>query len=746
MHLPPLISDLATILGVAALVSVVFRQIRQPVILGYIFAGVIVGPHTPPIFSVTDLPGIEAWAQLGVIFLLFDLGLHFRLKKLGAVVTRSGMGGLFETTVMLCLGYILARLLGWPTIEALFLGCMIAVSSTSIVLKSMEEQGLAGTRASENVLGILLIEDLVAMLMLAALTTAAVGGAPSFTTVLLDASKLGLVIGAWLLLGLFFVPRYLKAVKRHGNEETLIVVSLGLCLMLVTLATKLQYSAALGAFMMGSIISEAPVSSRVEQIMRPVRDLFGAVFFVSVGMLADPRVIASEGALILGLALLVIFGKAFAVGLGSLASGQRVSDALRSGLSLGQVGEFSFVIASLGLSMGAISPRLYPVIVAVSVVTTFTTPYMMRLSRHLEPNLERAIPAPWRLRLERFSRLGQYTNPVSLDRPTLTRALRWAANLLAVILIFRLSSLFLRPALRETGPSELFASSLSWALAMVGSSPFLWGMLGSFSPREELPPGARLKRPQQLAWALLDASLAAVLVIALSVGFFPRFWAAIVCLGISLAFFVLFYRRLGNVYRWVERRYVSELGSSDGLPPLVPWEGRLTRLTAHPNSPGVGRSLRDLALREKWNIFVVAIERGETVLAPPSAAELVMPHDVLLVVGEDIDLDRARFLVERSSTQIESAPNMDAYILTPLVLPALSPLANTLLRETGIKERHGASVIGIERQGKRLLNPPSDIQLMASDLLWIVVERERVIALERYLETGDKGNVEGVLA
>lgn len=731
-HLPALMLDLATILGVAAVVTLLFRRIGQPVVLGYILAGVIVGPHTPPVFSVTDIGGIETWAQLGVVFLLFDLGLHFSMRRLGSAILNSGVAAVFEVSLMTSLGYIAARLMNWTTTEALFLGCMLAVSSTTIVVKAFADLGVTGTRFAENVLGILLVEDLLAILMIAGLATMTLTGGLGVTTLAMEAGKFTLVIGAWLLLGLLFVPRYLKTVDRHGNEETLVVVSLGLCLSLAVMAAKFQYSAALGAFMMGSLISESAASRRIIQLMRPVRDLFGAVFFVSVGMLANPALVWREWPLIVGAAILVIFGKTLAVTLGSLASGQRLLTAVQSGMSLGQIGEFSFIIATLGQTTGAISDNLYPLIVAVSVVTTFTTPLLIRGSTPASERLAKALPERLLTRLERYARWSRDASPSKIDPRTLSLIIRWCANAIAVTLSFRVVTLFVRPTLADLPWNDLAISIASWAVALLASSPFLWGMqvaVPSIARRHRhADPSA--PKPMELALAALNRALTAILVMSLSVGYFPRVWGALVCVVVAAAFYALFHHRLGTLYQWVENLYVAELEPArDRRHSLMPWDGRLTRLEVHPNAAATGRTLRELALGERCAISVVAIQRGDAMISPPGADDRVLPNDALLIAADDDGIAAARALVERSTIAATNVLTTESLTLTSIEVREGSRFAGTTLRACGLRERWGATVVGVEREARRILGPGADFALNVGDLVWIVIARESLAAL-----------------
>ncbi len=379
MHLPPLIQDLSVILGVAAVITFLFRLMKQPLVLGYIVAGIIVGPYTPPVFSVVDVESVKVWAELGVIFLMFSLGLEFSFRRLAKVGISAGLTAVIQIVTMIVLGNITAKFLGFTSMDGVFLGCMIAISSTTIIIKALEEQGLKTKRFAELVFGILIVEDLAAIVMLVALASIASKSTISSMDLLGAGAKLALVVGSWIVIGMFVVPRLVRAVGRRGNNEMMIVFSLGLCLALVSLSAYFHYSVALGAFIMGSILAETREVHRIEELVGPLKDVFGAVFFVSVGMLLDPQIILSNGPSILLICAVIIFGKVISVVLGTILTGQPLGTAVSCGFSMAQIGEFSFIIATLGLSFGAIRPELYPMIVAASLITTFTTPYMIRV-------------------------------------------------------------------------------------------------------------------------------------------------------------------------------------------------------------------------------------------------------------------------------------------------------------------------------------------------------------------------------
>jgi CPA2 family monovalent cation:H+ antiporter-2 len=394
-HLPDLIHDLALILITAGVVTVLFKWLKQPVVLGYIVAGFLVGPHVNLIPTVLDSSNISIWSEIGIIFLLFALGLEFRLKKLIKVGKPALVAALINMGLMIVLGYFVGSLMGWNAMESLFLGGMISMASTTIIIKAFNDTGQQNKRFANIVFGILIIEDIAAILMMVLFSTIAVGR--TFEGMQLAESMLKLVFFMiiWFTVGIYIIPSALKRLKKYMNDETLLVASVGLCLGMVLFAHAVGFSAALGAFIMGSIFAETIESKRIERLIDPLRNLFGAVFFVSVGMMIIPEMIVEHIVPILILTFVVLLGRIVFGTLGVLAPGESLKTSLQAGFSLAQIGEFSFIIATLGIELGVIGEFVYPVIVAVSVITTFTTPYGIRYSEPLYRRLEKIIPKKW---------------------------------------------------------------------------------------------------------------------------------------------------------------------------------------------------------------------------------------------------------------------------------------------------------------------------------------------------------------
>jgi len=430
-HLPPLIHDLALILITAGVVTILFKWLKQPVVLGYIVAGFLAGPSFVFIPSVIDATNISIWAEIGVIFLLFALGLEFSFKKLMSVGGPASIATVITMGAMMAIGYLVGTLLGWSATDSLFLGSMISMSSTTIIIKTLTDMGMQKQKFANIVFAMLIVEDLVAIVMMVLLSTFAVSQQFKGLELVQNIVVLAFFLLIWFIVGIYLIPTLLKRFQRYLNNETLLVVVIGLCLGMVLFASSAGFSSALGAFVMGSILAETVEMKRIEHLVEPLKNLFGAVFFVSVGMMIDPAIIVAHAGTILLISGVVVCGMIFFSTLGVSVSGQSLRVAIQSGFCLSQIGEFSFIIATMGVNLGVIDKFLYPVIVAVSTLTTFGTPYFIKASTPVYRMLEKRIPAGWDRLLKGYSSEGYET--------TLNRQSDWnrlLKNVLRIVVIY----------------------------------------------------------------------------------------------------------------------------------------------------------------------------------------------------------------------------------------------------------------------------------------------------------------------
>ena len=479
MHtLPALISDLALIMICAGITTLLFKKLQQPVVLGYILTGILIGPHI--IFTPTtlDKENIQIWADIGVIFLLFSLGLEFSFKKIVNVGKSAIITAATNILFMLIIGYNVGLSLGWSTTESLFLGGMISMSSTTIIIKAFDELNLKGEKFTDLVFGVLIVEDVVGILLLVLLPAISIGKTMGGTEILTNAGKLVFFLILWFITGVYLVPTFLNKFVNLLNDELLLLVSIALCLGMVLLATSVGFSPALGAFIMGSILSESDEVERIENIIKPIKDLFGAIFFVSVGMLVDPRLLVEYIGPISVITIVVILGKVTLSTTGFLLSGNRLETAIHGGFSLAQVGEFAFIIASAGMAIGVLNDYVYPIIVAVSVITTFTTPLMIKAASPFYSYIYQRFPTSWKEYLSSHTTSRKDTNEeeelwIALFKKYFIKLCITSVILIAII---NLSFYFLVPFIRKyTNP--LAADFLATLLTLAAMSPFLQGLL-----------------------------------------------------------------------------------------------------------------------------------------------------------------------------------------------------------------------------------------------------------------------------
>lgn len=734
VHIPALITDLGIILGAATIVTMLFKKLKQPVVLGYILAGLLVSPHTPFLPSIADANAIQIWAEIGVIFLLFGLGLEFSFKKLKEVGGPASITGVTEVIFMLAVGYAGGKMMGWGEMDSIFLGGILSISSTTIIIRAFEELGVKNKKFASVVFGVLIVEDLVAILLLVLLSTIAVGQQFKGDELMLSSLKLVFFLIIWFVAGIFLLPSFIRYVRKFLNDEMMLILSISLCLGMVFFATAVGFSPALGAFIMGSLLAETSEGKRIEHLIEPVKSLFGAIFFVSVGMLIDPKVLIDNWSSVLVITVLTIFGKVFSSGAGALLSGQTLKHSIQTGFSLAQIGEFSFIIATLGLTLKVTSSFLYPVAVAVSVITTFTTPYLIKYSGPFAAWLEKQLPKKV---VDGIYRYSTYTQTVSVSSKAREAFKDFVLRLiiLAVILIGITAfgrEVILRFVIAEFGKNSL-AASVAFALTFLASAPFFWAMTRG-KINESLETFGAAQRYYFFPYALsffryITASL--ILSIQLSI-FFSAIAAASVFVVISVLSVTHFSNQLGGIYDWFEKTFVKNLHNVEDEinktkeMPLMPWDAHLETYEISPHSPFLGKTLIELSIRERYGVSVVLIERGHKKIKAPNRYEVIYPYDKISVIGNDEQLGRFKAFIEMTNFQDSEDGQSDSYILHGHILTPDSPFIGKSIRDSEIREKTEGLVVGLERKSRRMINPDSLTVLEADDFLWIVGNKEKM--------------------
>lgn len=733
-HLPLLIQDLGLILIVAGITTLLFKRLNQPVVLGYILAGLLVGPKFPLLPTITEISNIQIWAEIGVVILLFTLGLEFSFKKLLHIGGPASITGLIEVSAMLAVGFVLGRLLGWPIMDCIFLGGILSIASTTIIIRAFDELEIKGKKFSNLVFGILIIEDLVAVVLLVLLSTIAVSREFAGIEMFNEIIKLVFFLMLWFIAGIFFIPTFLNRIQKYLNDETLLVIALALCLLMVILASKAGFSPALGAFVMGSILAETLHAERIEHTVKPIKDLFGAVFFVSVGMLIDPQVLIDYALPIVLITIVFVFFKVLHVTVGAVISGQPLKTALYAAMSMVQIGEFSFIIATLGVTLGVTSNYLYPIAVAVSAITTFSTPYMIKAAVPLYKKLEKVLPEKWLKTLERYSTGAQNINSAS----DWQKVLKSFIVICAFCIVFSVGIIYLfvgiesrLQALEYT--DYLAVTFIAAAGCLLCVAPFLWALV-----RRKLQPVAFAKlwankryHGPLLVLRFVRIALAVGIVSAILITFLPIEYAFFMVIGI-VVLALLFSKNIHKYYLRLEERFFFNFNRREiqearaTRRELAPWDAHISHYTVPVGSPFMGKALNELQLREQFGVNIAMIRRGNkhTVVAP-LGAEKIYPGDKLFVIGNDDQL-------EQFSTALKQVyiPDNNTHpgkiVLKKVDLGEKSFLHEVPIKDSNIREMTNGLVVGIERDGKRILNPNSDTILLNGDRLWIVGQSDMI--------------------
>ena len=742
-ELPTLVKDLALILVVAGIVTLVFKRLKQPLVLGYIVAGFVVSPHMPYTASVADMESVHLWADIGVMFLLFSLGLDFSFKK----ILKMGASPIISTvTIIFCmsmLGVLSGHAFGWSKMDCIFLGGMLAMSSTTIIYKAFDDLGLRQQQFAGLVMSVLILEDILAIVMMVMLSAIASGNNPDGGQMIGSVVKIGFFLVLWLVVGIFAVPLFLRGVRRLINDEVLLIVSLGLCCAMAVFSTKVGFSSAFGAFIMGSILAETIEAEKIEKLVEPVKNLFGAIFFVSVGMLVDPVILIQYAWPIIALVLTILIGQAVFGSISFMLGGESLRSAMRCGFSMAQIGEFSFIIASLGLSLGVISDFLYPVVVAVSVITTFLTPYMIRLAIPAYNALEHRLP----------TKLISSLNQLSMSRPDSQKSSLWRRLLtqmtINTVVYSILSSAtialmftFMLPFMRKLLPGwELhwYANAITGVLTIIFIAPFLramvmkknrspeWRTLWSESNRNRLP----------LLFTILVRAVVALIFIFYICHYLSHFTnAIIITIGVVVLLLLVVSRSVKRRSILLERLFINNLRSRDieaqvhgKKRPL--YEGKLLDRDIHiadfevpVNSMWSGSTLKELNLGKKYGVHVSSILRGGMRLNIPNGDYIIFPCDRLQVIGSDDQLARfASDLREDTISEDIMIENREMK-LRQLIISSDSPFIGKTLQESGIRSLYSCMVVGLEEGKENLSSFPASRRFQEGDIIWVVGEEE----------------------
>lgn len=763
MHdLPPIITDLTLIALYAGIITLIFKWLKQPVVLGYVLAGIIAGPYFTLFPSVTDEHSIKIWADIGVIFLLFGLGLEFSFKKILNVGKTAIITGMMNIVFLLFIGYLTGQMLGWSTMNSLFLGGMISMSSTTIIIKAFEELNLKKMKFTDLVFGVLVIEDIVGILLLVLLPTIAISQSVNGNELLISTLKLLFFLVLCFITGIYLIPTFMKKVTRYLNDETLLIISVGLCLGMVLFATSSGFSSALGAFIMGVILAETNFVKRIEHVLKPLKDFFGAVFFVSVGMMVNPAMFIKYAEPILYISLIVVLGKVFFSCIGFVISGQTPRTAILCGFSLAQVGEFAFIIASLGLSLGVLSDHVYPTIVAVSVLTTFTTPLMIKSAVPFYNKARELLPT----NIKEFIKNTLVQNNQNKEEDNsawneLFKRYFLRLSLYSIILIgiMNVSFHLVAPIFKSIFPN-LISRILLTSITLACMAPFMNGLLvvkGKLSQLYiDLWVEKQSNRPPLLmltAFKVLIVALFLMVVIHELLTTNPYVTGFFVLLTLFIA---LKSQWVAEQYMKIESRFLINLNREQIEQQIKENEPKNNKqkewldtslevltVTLTEKAPWVGKELKDTEFREKYAMNIFKIIRAEQTITIPRSNEKLFEGDELTFVGTAKQLKRFKNNNQNTGIQVKDSDNsliLHDYILNQnqegdtkdktiliscafLVTPE-SGLAQHNIVDAQIRNKTKCLVIGVERKSSLFINPESAFIFEEGDLIWLLGDKK----------------------
>ena len=747
-----MIHDLGIIMLTAGIVSILFKFLKQPVVLGYLVAGLLVGPYVCGSSWINDIESAEHWAEIGMIFLLFSMGLEFSFKKLLQVGSTAIVGCLTIVIGMMTMGFLAGRLLGFNEMNALFLGGMLCMSSTTIVFKALDDMGLRQQKFAGISLGILVVEDLFAVVLMVLLASVAVKQSFEGGEMAWQLGKLVAYLILWVVAGIMIIPTLCKLCRRYLNDETMTIMSLGLCLGMVLLAMGAGFSAALGAFVMGSILAETLEAERVERLMSPIKNMFGAIFFTSVGMMIDPALLGKYWLPITVISLLVIFGQIIFASLGVLLSGQPLKTAMQTGFTLVQVGEFSFILAQFGESIGVTEKYLYPVIVAVSVITTFLTPYVIRLSNPAYEKVDSLLPRKVKVMLEQYAHNRNTISPdsdlsIMIRKFVVTAVIYIILTIFVMVIYFNYISEPFVDAINAMLPEEMDWVGRFVALGVLLSvlSPFIYKIATKHIRGQETISvwnSGGIRRGYVVAMSLLRFIICTVIVIYCIQYYFAYTYGVLVVCSVCIVALIFFSTKVRNSSKKIEERFISNLNArekeqesnrfvrKDFENELLNHDLHIADFELPVTSSYCGKMLMELGLRKVSGINIVRIIREGLDINVPGGRERLFPHDIIVVAGTDLQIEEFKRWLEMGETAKDGSHDIIRqripFTLEQFVVTAAMPFCGKSIAESHIKEKAQCAVLGIEHEGQTYMNPDASILLLEGDTVILCGEAPRI--------------------
>lgn len=763
-HLPTIITDLSLILILASIFSVLCKILKQPVVLGYIVAGLLAGPHISLIPTV-QLENISTWADIGVIFLLFGMGLEFSFKKMMSIGKVGGKAMLFEVLTLSVFGFAIGRLMGWNFIDSMLLGGMLTMSSTAIIVKAFNDMGLQKEKFAGIVFGILVFEDLFAILLMVILSTFAVSRSFEGSELAMMVARLGFFLVMWFVCGIYLIPTLLKKIKKYLNSETLLLVAMGLCFLMVVLATKAGFSSALGAFIMGSILAETIELENIEKVIQPIKDFFGAIFFVSVGMMVDPQVLFDNFSTVIIIAAASIVGKMIFTTTGVRLAGESMKTAVQSGFSLAQMGEFSFIIASMGMSLGVTSASIYPIVIAVSVITTFTTPYTIKLALPAYHVLESVLPNSLTDKLNKREDKKAGEKESQWKQLLMSYFFNLAIFSAICLSVYFVSADFLLP-LCATFDNLDFGHIIFSFVSIIAMSPFLIGMVRNRGRQSFLFLSLWSSHNNNRYFLTAMIGLRWVVAIVFLFMTIKLYWniSSVVIVVVALVVFAFIFqnKNLQKGYWKLEARFVKNFnqrqiemrlnqnskqeGNMHELDNLHWIDKNLYVSTYLVQKGGVveNKTLKELNLRKVYDIIIVAVTRNGKQINFPDGDFRLEVNDTLLALGQiqklknaqidykGIDLDYSKVINLHDFTLKQQADKHSSIKCMTFIIGENSSWIDKNLYDAQLNRKTNCLVVGIERGDIPIPNPSSHVRFKKDDMVWVMGDDK---SLYKLLET-----------
>lgn len=741
-----MIQDLCVIMLTAGITSLLFKLFKQPVVLGYIVAGILVGPYVCGESWISNVESVDTWGQIGVLFLLFAMGLEFSFKKLLKVGSTAIVAAATIVVGMMTLGFLLGRLLGWNEINSLFLGGMLCMSSTTIVFKAVEDMGLGSHKFAKICFGILIVEDLFAVVLMVLLSSIAVKRSFEGTEMLFQVLKLVTYLVFWFVVGIAVIPTFLSKFRKHLNDETLTIFSIGLCLGMVMLAVSAGFSSALGAFVMGSVLAETVEAERIEHLIQPVKNIFGAIFFVSVGMMINPDQLLQYWIPILVISALVVFGQIFFGSLGTLLSGQSLKVSLQSGFSLVQIGEFAFIIAALGQSLKVTDESLYPIVVAVSVITTFLTPYIMRLALPADKFIESHMSNGVKLFLENYAKSRNTVTIQStwkrLLRKVLTSLFIYGVITMFINLLYFKYVYVLLYDLFDSFTPHWIIQSVGLIILLGVTSPFIYIIATCY---RKIPEARELRRTGNFEkGSLFGLSLLCILVSVALVAYdiitiFTITFGLVAVLSLLLVIGIMFSHRISKGSRQLELKFTENLNAREKnadakrsihkgfVKSLLNYDVHISETKITPNSSFCGNTLKGLNIRSKSGVSIVRIVRGGININIPGGNEVLYPGDTVVMAGSDEQIDKFQKMLDSSMQPNSQAKGRKSRIVMErFIVAANNPLIGKTIIESSIREKADCIIMGVEREGEYIMNPNPKLEFKENDVVIMAGELDKI--------------------